>query len=225
MRRLQPARPSVAVLDFEVARDAPPPEPPRSEAATPRGIEPVVPEARQASPPPEPATRPSTPEAVEETPATVDLSGITLSNAESTGWASPSGNGRARADLLGSLGQSGPPAHTRKPELAPPEARSREWVAVRDLSVRPVPPALGRELRRHYPEEARRRAISGSASLRVRIDATGRVQRTTRLYESFQGFADACRLALLGSRWTPPRDRAGRAVATEVRYTCEFVIE
>ncbi len=29
----------------------------------------------------------------------------------------------------------------------------------------------------------------------------------------------------MGSVWSPPRDQSGRAVATEVRYTCRFVVE
>jgi TonB family protein len=98
-------------------------------------------------------------------------------------------------------------------------------VASKDLSERPRPPSLDGALRALYPEEARRRAMSGTASLRVRIGADGRVQQASLMAESFAGFGDACRKAVLGSRWTAPRDRDGRAVQTEVRYTCVFVVD
>ncbi len=227
VRKLQPARPPVAVLDFEVAPEAPAPEPPPAEVASPPSapetepvLRPVPAAARPEAAPPPPAETPSTPPAV-------DLSGITLTNEQGVGWASPSGNGRARAGVQGPLGsRSAPgPALAAMPAVSQETGGNGDWVAARDLSVKPVPPALGPQLERLYPEEARRRGLSGSAALRVRIEADGRVRKTTRLHESFPGFAEACRRALLGSRWTPPRDRTGRAVATEVRYTCEFVIE
>jgi TonB family protein len=102
-----------------------------------------------------------------------------------------------------------------KPSVVPPA----------DLSERPVPPPLVQQLLEVYPDAAKRRGISGRASLRVRIDPDGRVRVTSLLSETFAGFGDACRQALLGSVWKPPRDRSGRVVATEVRYTCHFVVE
>jgi protein TonB len=93
------------------------------------------------------------------------------------------------------------------------------------LSERPTPPSLDAALRSLYPDEARRRAISGSASLRVRIGSDGRVREASVLSETFAGFGTACQKAVLGSHWSPPRDRDGRAVQTEVRYTCRFVVD
>jgi TonB family protein len=98
-------------------------------------------------------------------------------------------------------------------------------VAVGDLSARPAPPALGPALERNYPADARRRGLSGTAKVRARIDPDGVVRRVSLLEESAAGFGSACSRTLSGSRWAAPKDKAGRAVATEIRYTCRFVVE
>jgi hypothetical protein len=51
------------------------------------------------------------------------------------------------------------------------------------------------------------------------------VRQASVLDESSPGFGEACRRTVTGSRWSPPRDRQGRKVATEIRYTCRFVVE
>ena len=84
----------------------------------------------------------------------------------------------------------------------------------------------GGELRmQRAQEEARARGVSGTASVRARIGADGRAHSLRVVSESFSGFGDACRRTLAGSRWSPPKDRAGNAVATEIAYTCRFVVE
>ena len=98
-------------------------------------------------------------------------------------------------------------------------------VPVGDLSAKPSPPALGPALERNYPADARRRGLSGSAKVRARVDPDGVVRRVSLLEESAPGFGSACSKTLSGSRWAAPRDKAGRAVATEIRYTCRFVVE
>jgi protein TonB len=183
--------------------------------------------ARRAAPAPAAAKPAPEPEPVR---APVDLSGVTLTNADGAGdFAMPAGDGSDRKGPLGPLGPK-PIAAVQAstapvaPSLAIPRA-APELVASNDLSERPRPPSLDGALRALYPEEARRRAMSGTASLRVRIGADGRVQQASLMAESFAGFGDACRKAVLGSRWTAPRDRDGRAVQTEVRYTCVFVVD
>ncbi len=94
-----------------------------------------------------------------------------------------------------------------------------------DLSARPSPPSLGAALERNYPPEARRRGLSGSAKVRARIDPDGIVRHVTLLEESAPSFGGACSRTLSGSRWAAPKDKAGRSVATEIRYTCRFVVE
>ena len=218
--RRSPAKLPVSSVVFEV-REAPPfetkPEPPKPIPPD----EPKPAERRAAQNPaaaaePEPAKTP------------VNLSGVTLTNADGVGgFAMPTGDGSERAGPLGPLGPK-PVASERSvvpPEPAPSVQPGPELVASKDLSERPRPPSLDGALRALYPDEARRRSISGSASLRVRIGIDGRVLSASVMDESFPGFGTACRKAVLGSRWSPPLDRDGRAVQTEVRYTCRFVVD
>jgi TonB family protein len=112
--------------------------------------------------------------------------------------------------------------------LAPaPVARPTEpaVVTVSDLSARPSPPSLGAALERNYPADARQRGLSGTAKVRARIDPDGVVRRVTLVEESAAGFGTACSRTVNGSRWAPPKDKAGRSVATEIRYTCRFVVQ
>jgi TonB family protein len=190
--------------------------------------EPVLPddpkplERRAVAATPLPAPEP------EQTRAPVDLSGVTLTNTDgSGGFAMPKGDGSVRKGALGPLGAKVTPSASPGASSAPsmPSPAQSELVALQDLSGRPEPPPLDGRLRTLYPEEARRRSVSGSAALRVRIDRDGRVRSATVLGESFPGFGAACQKAVLGSNWSPPRDRNGRAVSTEVRYTCRFVVD
>jgi TonB family protein len=219
--RRNPAKLPAASVAFEVRQAEPfetKPEPPK-----PLPDEPKLAARRAAAAPAEP--KPAEPEPAR---APVDLSGVTLTNADGAGdFAMPTGDGSDRKGPLGPLGPK-PVASVRAPVAATPVAAApklAELVASKDLSERPQPPSLDGALRGLYPDEARRRAVSGTASLRVRIGPDGRVQQASMLAESFAGFGDACRKAVLGSRWTAPRDRDGRAVQTEVRYTCHFVVD
>jgi TonB family protein len=80
-------------------------------------------------------------------------------------------------------------------------------------------------LERNYPADARQRGLSGTAKVRARIDPDGVVRRVTLVEESAAGFGTACSRTVNGSRWAPPKDKAGRSVATEIRYTCRFVVQ
>ncbi len=214
-------------MTSEVSFDVATPPPP---AEAPREPEPAAPAA------PEPARRTPSPAAARSEPAprepssinakaAVDLSGVTLTNdSGEAGWSSVTGNGSAM------VGPQGPvkTARTVEPMASLHKPRSVEapaLVAAADLSERPRPPALEGVLRQNYPEEARSRGVSGTASVRARIDADGKVRQARVLSESFSGFGDACRRTLSGSRWSPPKNRQGSAVATEIAYTCRFVVE
>jgi len=219
--RSRPARLPVSSVVFEVQETRAFETKPEPVPKTPPD-EPKPTERRAAAPP--------TPQAPEPEPvkAPVDLSGVTLTNTDGAGgFAMPTGDGSVRT---GALGPVGPKVASARPNDAPAPSvpaslRAPELVASQDLSGRPEPPPLDGALRALYPEEARRRSVSGSASLRVRIDTDGRVRAASVLSESFPGFGNACQRAVLGSRWSPPRDRNGRAVQTEVRYTCRFVVD
>lgn len=206
-------------LRFDVVEKAKPPapepkpEPPKPEPVKPRAQK--APEPKAAEPPPPLVVPPPLPPA----------DGVTLA---------ADGNGAAFAMPLGSGGALEPPrVRTPAPVNVPaptpaaptPSKSEPAVVALSDLSSKPSPPALGSALERNYPADARRRGLSGTAKVRARIDPDGVVRRVTLLEESAAGFGGACTRTLQGSRWAPPKDKAGRAVATEIRYTCRFVVE
>lgn len=208
-----PSRVSFRVTEPE-PEPPPPPEPPK----------PVEPEPVKAAPPPPRVAAAEPPPPV--APAPVDLSGVTLTN--------DSGNASFSTIVGNGASLDGPIAaiRTARPPVAPvPSARpvpvrvETPVLALSDLSERPVAPELGAVLKQLYPPDARARGIGGSASVEARIEPDGRVRSVALAGESFAGFGDACRKTLLGSRWSPPRDRDGRAVATRIRYTCRFVVD
>lgn len=209
------------LIRFEVApprppEAAPPPEPPPPEPpkSKPRAQEPKAPPAE----PPPPAPAPPAPATPEPPSEGVTLSGDGSGNA----FSMPLGNG-------GALEPARPLAPARPTPVVAPSAVARvvtapPLVSVADLSARPSPPSLGTALERNYPADARRRGLSGTAKVRARIDPDGVVRQVSLIEESAAGFGAACRRTLGGSRWAPPKDKAGRSVATEIRYTCRFVV-
>jgi TonB family protein len=227
--RVSAARASSEVV-FEVAPlpPAPPPAPepepelkPEPEPAPTLTRSPAPARTPEPAPAPEPQLEPAKPA------APLDLAGVTLTNAGDDGFAMRAGNGLAFAGPIG-------PGSARAPLVASPRASDPpkraepalpDFVPVSDLSARPVPPALAGALRRNYPDEARRRAIGGTARVRARLDADGVARHVQIENESFPGFGEACRRTLAGSSWSAPRDRNGRAVTTEIRYTCRFEVE
>jgi periplasmic protein TonB len=202
-------------LRFDVVTRTAPPKPPK----------PVAPlrQARAAAPKPLAPAEPL-PQESPSPPASTD--GVTLAAEGSrNSFSMPLGNG-------GQLEPTAPPrALTPVNVPAPtPSAPTRvvtepPVVAVGDLSSRPSPPSLAEALQRNYPADARQRGQSGAAKVRARIEPDGVVRRVELLEESGAGFGAACRRTLSGSRWAAPKDKAGRPVATEIRYTCRFVVQ
>ena len=222
--RRDPA-PRTTQVRFDVvsaSRAAPQPPPPQQPPPEPRKKEPrkSEPPERQVHVPP--ATAPTEAPAPPAPLAETELSGVTLSGDDTDNtFRMPLGSGGALAPDRRPSGRPNPPppkaASLPRPEVA--------LVGVNDLSSRPAPPALADVLQRHYPAAARQRGLSGSAKVRARIDPDGVVRQVALLQESAPGFGAACRGALAGSRWGAPKDRAGRSVATEIRYTCRFVVQ
>jgi TonB family protein len=98
-------------------------------------------------------------------------------------------------------------------------------VALGDLSQPPRPPDLAEALARAYPAEARRKGIAGKAVVRALVLPTGQLTELALVSETVAGFGAACERTLRGSRWSPPLDRAARAVSTSITYTCRFEVE
>jgi outer membrane biosynthesis protein TonB len=171
---------------------------------------------------PAPAARTETTPALvaaAEPSAPFDMTSVMLSNAPS-GFEVPSGSGTG---VSGSVGAKRATSVAAIPQSLP--AKEPPVVPLADLSVKPKPPALDEALRGNYPEMLRRRGIGGSASIKARIDADGVIRRAAVMAESLAGFGEACRKTVLLSRWSAPRDRSGKPVATEIHYTCRFVVE
>lgn len=221
-----PARPAPShrktQLRFDVVTRSEPPKPrdtpapaeptPQPPKSRPRAAEP---RAAAAAPPPPSESAP---------PPAAETEGVTLA-AEGAGdaFSMPLGNG-------GSLTPTAAPRAPAPPSSPPSAAPARvvtepPVVAVGDLSSRPSPPSLADALERNYPAAARQRGQSGTAKVRARIDPDGVVRRVALLEESDAGFGAACSRTLIGSRWAAPKDKSGRSVATEIRYTCRFVVQ
>ncbi|HLV67846.1 MAG TPA: TonB family protein [Polyangiaceae bacterium] len=202
----------------------PPPAPERRAEPEPPVAVPQKVAARSEAPPKaaEPAAeQPPTPEAAN---APLDLRSVMLGG-EAAGFSVAgvfSGTGSKGTSHAAPRTVSSPAAPPRPSGAA---AAAPPLVPARQLAARPVPPALEDELRANYPEGARRRGIGGRATVRARIDPDGVARAVVALSETLAGFGEACRRTITGSRWSPPRDHSGRAVATEVRYTCNFVIQ
>ncbi|HET9953711.1 MAG TPA: TonB family protein [Polyangiaceae bacterium] len=215
-----------STVSFELASPPAPaiPEPPQP-ASTP------VPESNPnpARSRPSVTTRvPSAPPPAENPPPpnaarTVDLTGITLAG-DSGSFDAPLGNGESRTGPLAAIHPGRSPNPAPQAAELPAHTSEPKLVAMADLSAKPAAPELGAALRSNYPAEARRRGIAGTASVRARIDSDGVVRQVNVLGESFTGFAEACRRTLKGSRWSAPRDHQGQRVATEIKYTCRFLV-
>ncbi len=217
----------VSEVSIEVAPPPPataipePPPPPESAPSKPieRAVRPPPSTPPAAAAKPAPSVTAAAPAA--PSPA-LDLSGVTLTNDSGIGFAIPVGDGSA---LHGPIA-----AGKRSADFVPKGdvasvATGPALIAARDLSVHPVPPALGGLLRSNYPEQARQRGLRGSASVRARIDADGVVRAGRVVSETSDGFGAACRRTVVGSHWSAPRDKNGSAVATEIVYTCHFEVD
>ena len=196
--------------------------PPATEKPAPRAVRRVAAMTPRSAPSAEAPARATAAPPAAETPA--DFSGTTLTNdGAGAGWASATGNG---APMNGPVGRPGArvtgrhvegTAQAVHPALAP-------VVAVADLSRLPEAPRLEDALERNYPAEARQSGQAGKAVVRARITPEGSVRDLLVVSETAAGFGRACRDTLTGSRWTPPLDRDGHAVATVINYTCRFEV-
>jgi TonB family protein len=223
---------AAAHMSFEVVGSKLGPVPPASPVL--RGSPPPrsVPQVAKAAPR---APTPAPPESPRPNPAEtqpVDLTGVTLTGqGDGASWSSVVGNGARMngAIQVGTRDSRPPPAVASAGPPPAPRVSSQghepRVLPLLDLSRRPVPPRLDGVLKSYYPADARRGGVSGRAVVRARIDAEGRVSAVTLLTESWPGFGEACRKTVLGSSWSPPLDAGGRAVATEVSYTCRFEVE
>lgn len=200
---------------FPVELPPPPPPPPPKER--PPEPEAKAPAEAPKQPPKEASKAP--PAAVAEAPraAPVRLAGLGLSNAGFVFAASDSTAVTHSQPVTQPAVATAAPAPPRAPEGPP-------LLKVSDLSERPTPPALDGSLRKNYPPELERQGIEGDALLRLTLSVTGKVIEAKTLSQSHAAFAEACRKTLLGTAWSPPRDRSGKPVRTSLDYRCRFKV-
>jgi TonB family protein len=80
-------------------------------------------------------------------------------------------------------------------------------------------------LEQNFPSRARAQGVAGTAVVKIRILADGRVGPMTIVRETGDyGFGKACMKALGQTRWQAPLDKRGQPVATEIRFTCDFEV-
>ncbi|HJL18527.1 MAG TPA: energy transducer TonB [Sandaracinaceae bacterium LLY-WYZ-13_1] len=214
--------PADETVEMEVLEPEPEPEP------VVRERDPLP----QPEPPPEETPPPEEPPPAEE--AIADFTGETLTNEEGPTWSSETGSGEA---MEGPIGQPGATVTGRRRRgqqggrvggTGEGEDPGPRIVPVGDLSrppgIRDVD-RLRRTLQDNYPSRARELGIEGTARVRIRVRADGRVQPLAVLSESYEGFGQACRQTLRrGGRFEPPLDRNGEPVDTITAFTCTFQV-
>lgn len=219
-------KPPHAVVSLSVVG----PELPTRAAPSPAPPKPVLPNITKAVKlPPRAATPVSAAPAIAKPAETqpIDMSGVTLTAGDGASWSSMTGNGQTMTGPI-QPSVSASSKTTNEPAIAKRSVvtvADNEPIRLRDLADKPIPPVLNAKLRANYPPEAKRQGISGSARVLARVDADGWVRQVSTAFESSEGFGAACRQTLLGSRWSTPRDKAGRPVPTQVHYTCQFRVD
>lgn len=207
------ARPPVVVEMTTAPPEPKPPEPPP---------EPTPPTATPTAATPVPSTRATklAPAATASAPSATEERAIADAPVDFT---STSFSSEGRGVAIGGPGRS-----VAAPVTAQPTAKAASevlpFVPVGSLARAPSAPGLDAELERNYPLEARRSGVSGLAVLRVQILPDGRVGRVARVSESFAGFGEACTRTVRAGKWQAPIDHDGRAVSTEITYTCRFEV-
>jgi protein TonB len=194
--------------------DRPPPPPPPVPVTPPRRVRQAV---AVTPPPPRSREPPPAPAAAQAPPAPsppVLIPGLALSSTSEAGaFAVPVGNTLA-----------GPPGASRPDAPAPPAGA--EVVPGHALGEAPVfldnvPPA---EVRRHYPEDARKARLEGAVTALLTIAADGRVVGVVVIVDPGHGFAEAAARLARRYRFRPARVE-GRAVATEISFTIRFELD
>jgi TonB family protein len=205
---------------------AAPPEAPATPPAAARAPRAAAPTSPAPSAPLDPPAE--TPPAAEETP--VDLTGVTLTSNDPSATATPTGNGRDMNQPVGPAGI----ATGRRKEGSPygqvggkgnaGGGAAEAIIGLGSLSRPPQPPNLDQALERNYPASARAAGLDGKAVVKAVVSSRGKITGLRVLSASRKDFGTACIQTLQGSVWTPPLDRAGKPVATEITYTCDFEV-
>lgn len=224
---------------FEVRRDvemeiyeSPPPAAQEPEPEPPPPEPEPEPEKPKPAPPKIAAPKPAEPPPPQEEPkpaaeAPVDLTGLTLTGDDGASWSSVVGNGQALQGPAARIGKvTGNDRAGASDGAVGGKGTAPALVGEESLSRRPVPPpGLDALLEQHFPSRARAQGVAGTAIVKLRILADGRVGPMSIVRETGDyGFGKACTKALGQTRWQAPLDKRGQPVATEIRFTCDFEV-
>ncbi len=191
-------RPRATFAEFAVARPTPPVARPAIQAPEPKPNL-TVPEPKPRNMPPR-VVRADT-DASPQQKAPVDLTGVTLTGQDGSGWASMTGNGESMESPLRALVVAPPqtkePALRGEPKPGVAVASVPPAVPLHELAAKPKPPSLNAKLNANYPMQARRQGLSGKAVIVARVDGDGMVRQASIVSETSQGFCAACRMTLL----------------------------
>jgi protein TonB len=213
-------------LRVAVVPKPPPPAPPAPEI--PPAPAKIVPRKRlarapetppSAAPPPPPLEAPPPPphpEAPGDNRPAVLIAGVSLSATSRAGTLGVGvGNGPAGSQREGTPGQGeGHPWKAK--EFAAPYALTEEPVFLDN-----VPPD---QIRRYYPEAARREKIEAAVVVKMIVDGDGSVAKVTIVKDPGNGFREAALKVARLYRFKPARVN-GRVVATEIQFTIHFELE
>jgi len=225
-------RDSAAEIAFVVETPEPLPLPPEPEEVPPPEPEPPEPPPPRAAAiprerPPEPDEPPPAP--VEEAPVAFD--NLTLTNDAPSSFTMQQSSGISREGPIGPPGtptgrrvagtQGGAVGGTGTGQ-APGGPRI---VSAENLSRGPRPPGnADMILERYFPSEERDQGIEGEAVVRVVLGPDGRASTVRVVSSSRASFGSACRRMFRDPqmRFTPPLDRQGNPVSTEIDFNCAF---
>jgi TonB family protein len=124
--------------------------------------------------------------------------------------------------MTGPIGAGGGSATPPRAAASAPGGGGLTLTPKEDLSRLPAPPDLTDRLNAMYPPRAKTLGDAGRASLSLVVLPDGQVGAIDVRSASSADFGKACKDTVAGSRWAPPLDRNGKAVATRVGYTCRF---
>jgi protein TonB len=185
---------------------APRPRPARTRTPAPTPPAPTPPPT--PTPVPEEAPSSAPPVLVDGFSATTPVGGIAV-----RGGGGPRAGGAASGP--GGGGETGEPRGTRG-AIAPAYALTEEPVFLDNVSAA--------EMRRYYPEDARKAKIEGPVRIKLVVADDGSVSRVTVLEDPTGRFADAARRVARLYRFKPAKID-GRPVATEIEFTVHFELE
>jgi TonB family protein len=199
----------------------PAPEPePEPEPEPPKPVPKIAAPKPAAPPPPQAEPKPAA-------EAPVDLTGLTLTGDDGASWSSVVGNGEQMQGPAARIGKvTGNDRAGASDGVVGGKGTAPALVGEESLSRRPVPPpGLDALLEQNFPSRARAQGVAGTAVVKLRIMADGRVGPMTIVRETGDyGFGKACMKVLGQTRWQAPLDKRGQPVATEIRFTCDFEV-